>query len=122
MKLKEEIKENGFCDFIPKLIESNDHDSVDKTVSAMLQFTSVCQQQFAESTDTINILYDQYHRLATKELDNQEEDTFFRDILKQIDNLRSSIAGKDDVDYNKDSESKLYDKEDRDYTKIREDL
>ena len=87
--------EQGWCELIPTLLDSPDHDSRETILNAMKTLNSVCAATFKNFEPKLNNLRQEYTVLAEEE--TAEDDKYFTIILQSVNNMISLIGMKDEL-------------------------
>ncbi|KAI1884996.1 hypothetical protein AGOR_G00215640 [Albula goreensis] len=78
------LAEQGWCNLVPELLTSPDHDWREKALRTLLAMMPNCQPQYRQNqvlTHSLSTLQEQYEELALSEQDLGEEDGYFGEIL-----------------------------------------
>lgn len=93
--LKEAMVEQGWCELVPTLLDSPEHDSREKILNAMKTLTNVCSIKFKTLEPKLNKLRQEYIKLAKEE--TSEDDRYFTSLLQTVDKMISLIGVKDEL-------------------------
>ena len=93
--LKEAMLEQGWCELVPTLLDSPEHDSREKILNAMKTLSDVCSEKFKSLESKLNKLRQEYVVLAKEE--TSEDDQYFTMILQNLDKMISLISVKDEL-------------------------
>lgn len=94
--LKEGMVEQGWCELIPTLLDSPEHDSREKILNAMKTLNNVCASTFKSLEPKLNKLRQEYAVLA-KEEQSSDDDKYFTFILQSVNKMISLIGVKDEL-------------------------
>ncbi|XP_021375655.1 nucleotide exchange factor SIL1-like isoform X1 [Mizuhopecten yessoensis] len=86
--LRDAIREQGLCVWLPRLLEATDHDSREKVLQAMLTLTDTCREDISLALPTLKKLLQEYTHLAAGETD--QDDQYFSGIVQYITQIISS--------------------------------
>lgn len=84
------LVEQGWCNLVPELLASPEHDWREKALRTLLAMMAQCQTQFKQNPTLIyslNELQIQYRELVLTEHDVGEEDGYFGEILALVDSM-----------------------------------
>ncbi|XP_060063594.1 nucleotide exchange factor SIL1-like [Ylistrum balloti] len=86
--LREAIKEQGLCSWLPRLLEAPDHDSREKVLQAMLTLKDTCRENIITANSILQNLLQEYTSLAAGE--TEQDDQYFTGIAQYITQIISS--------------------------------
>ena len=95
--LKEAMMEQGWCELIPTLLDSPDHDSREKILNAMKTLSDVCSSKFRSLEPKLTKLRQEYIVLAKEETTEDIDDKYFTVILETVNSMISLIGAKDEL-------------------------
>ena len=95
--LKEAMMEQGWCELIPTLLDSPDHDSREKILNAMKTLSDVCSSKFRSLEPKLTKLRQEYIVLAKEEAVEDIDDKYFTVILETVNSMISLIGAKDEL-------------------------
>ncbi|XP_066505506.1 nucleotide exchange factor SIL1 isoform X2 [Hoplias malabaricus] len=84
------LVEQGWCNLVPELLNSTDHDQREKAVRTLLAMRPHCQTQYQQNpslTNSLISLQKEYQTLALTEETQGEKDGYFNEILSLLDSL-----------------------------------
>ncbi|KAG9349045.1 hypothetical protein JZ751_029363 [Albula glossodonta] len=84
------LAEQGWCNLVPELLTSPDHDWREKALRTLLAMMPNCQPQYRQNqvlTHSLSTLQEQYEELALSEQDLGEEDGYFGEILGLLNSV-----------------------------------
>ncbi|XP_076148383.1 nucleotide exchange factor SIL1 [Alosa pseudoharengus] len=84
------LAEQGWCRFVPELLNSSEHDWREKALRTLLAMMPHCQADFRQNYALSHVLSDlqrQYRELALTEKDLGEEEGYFGEILILLDTV-----------------------------------
>lgn len=84
------LVEQGWCNLVPELLASPEHDWREKALRTLLAMMAQCQTQFKQNptlTNSLNELQKQYRELVLTEHDVGDEDGYFGEILTLVDSM-----------------------------------
>ena len=87
--------EQGWCELIPTLLDSQEHDSREKILNAMKTFNDICTSSFKNFEPKLNKLRQEYTVLAKEE--TTDDDKYFTIILQSVNKMISLIGLKDEL-------------------------
>lgn len=93
MPLLEAMREQGWCQKVPTLLQLSDHDSREHVLAAMQTLVDSCKQNFKQSHETLNGLRTEYVQLAREEDDGD----YFKNLLTVIDGLIQDVSVKEEL-------------------------
>ena len=93
--LKEAMLEQGWCELIPTLLDSPEHDGREKILNAMKTLSDVCSSKFKSLEPKLNKLRQEYIVLAKEE--TSDDDKYFTMILQSVDKMISLIGSRDEL-------------------------
>ena len=88
--------EQGWCELIPTLLDSPEHDSREKILNAMKTLNNACASTFKSLEPKLNKLRQEYAVLA-KEEQSSDDDKYFTFILQSVNKMISLIGVKDEL-------------------------
>lgn len=91
--LLEAMKEQGWCEKIPTLLQMSDHDSRENILVTMQTLVDTCKQNFAQSRDKLNSLRTEYFELSRDEDDGD----YFTNLLSVIDRIIQNLGRKEEL-------------------------
>ncbi|PAA84415.1 hypothetical protein BOX15_Mlig029292g3 [Macrostomum lignano] len=92
------IAETGWCSSITRLLNFQDHDAVEKTVTAMSNLFDVCGREFASNDGAqstiaaLDELVGRYERLAKEELEEEGAAGYFEQMRQRVGLLKQRLA------------------------------
>lgn len=89
-----ELVEKNWCNLVPQLLQSSEHDFREKALRALLAMTPVCLGQYRTDTSLITSLIslkDHYNEMVHKQRMLGEETGYFGEMVELIDNLKVKI-------------------------------
>ena len=89
--------EQGWCELIPTLLDSPDHDSREKILNAMKTLSDVCSSKFRSLEPKLTKLRQEYIVLAKEETAENIDDKYFTVILETVNSMISLIGAKDEL-------------------------
>ena len=89
--------EQGWCELIPTLLDSPDHDSREKILNAMKTLSDMCSSKFRSLESKLTKLRQEYIVLAREETAEDIDDKYFTVILETVDSMISLIGAKDEL-------------------------
>ena len=93
--LLESMKEQGWCEKIPTLLQVSDHDGREHVLNTMKTLVNSCKNNFIPSSNTLHNLRTEYIELTLEE----EDDNYFSNMVTLIDGLIKDIGRKDELWY-----------------------
>ncbi|XP_070692935.1 nucleotide exchange factor SIL1 isoform X2 [Pempheris klunzingeri] len=94
VSLQGELLEKGWCNLVPQLLESTEHDYREKALRALLAMAPTCLEQYRSDSfllDSLFSLRDQYQEMVQSEMILGEENYYFAEIVELIDALQVKI-------------------------------
>ncbi|XP_060571318.1 nucleotide exchange factor SIL1-like [Ruditapes philippinarum] len=91
--LLESMKEQGWCEKIPTLLQVSDHDSREHVLNAMKTLVNSCRNNFIQTSITLHSLRTEYIELALEEDDGD----YFSNMVTLIDSLIQDIKRKEEL-------------------------
>ncbi|XP_040904655.1 nucleotide exchange factor SIL1 [Toxotes jaculatrix] len=91
VSLEEELLEKGWCNMVPQLLESTEHDYREKALRALLAMAPTCVDQYRSDGSLLGFLLslrDQYQEMVQSEMILGEENSYFSEIVELIDALQ----------------------------------
>uniref|UniRef100_A0A646QEL6 Nucleotide exchange factor SIL1 n=1 Tax=Hemiscolopendra marginata TaxID=943146 RepID=A0A646QEL6_9MYRI len=91
VRLDRVVKEEGWCQLVPKLLESPDHDEREKVLRAMSALLRYCYSEFKHYESLIHLLVSEYLTLASEESTEDATEQYFTDLYTLSSQLLSNI-------------------------------
>ncbi|XP_062380065.1 nucleotide exchange factor SIL1 [Sardina pilchardus] len=88
------LAEQGWCRFVPELLDSSEHDWREKALRTLLAMMPHCQEDFRQNralSHLLSGLQEQYRELALTEQDLGEEEGYFGEILILLDTVVRNV-------------------------------
>nr|XP_020466969.1 nucleotide exchange factor SIL1 isoform X2 [Monopterus albus] len=92
--LQGELLEKGWCNLVPQLLESTEHDYREKALRALLAMAPVCLDEYRSDGSLLGSLLslrDQYQDMVQSEMILGEENGYYEEIVQLIDALQVKI-------------------------------
>lgn len=86
--LREAIREQGLCSWLPRLLGAPDHDGREKVLQAMLTLKDTCKDDILSANSLLQNLLQEYSSLAAEE--TEQDDQYFTGITQYIKQIISS--------------------------------
>ncbi|XP_013389967.1 nucleotide exchange factor SIL1 isoform X2 [Lingula anatina] len=90
--LLQSLLDQGWCELIPRLLDTPDHDTREKILNAMHTLQSSCMGSFKMARKTLDQLKTEYDALSLQERQDEEEDLYFSKMSKTINQLISQMS------------------------------
>uniref|UniRef100_G3Q693 Nucleotide exchange factor SIL1 n=1 Tax=Gasterosteus aculeatus TaxID=69293 RepID=G3Q693_GASAC len=90
VSLQGELLEKGWCNLVPQLLESTEHDYREKALRALLAMAPMCLDQYRSDRSLLSSLLtlrDQYQEMVESEMIVGEENSYFAEIVALINAL-----------------------------------
>lgn len=94
VSLQDELMEKGWCNLVPQLLQSTEHDYREKALRALLAMTPVCLDQYRSDSSLLGSLHSlrlQYSELIQSEMILGEETSYFTEMMELIDTLQVKV-------------------------------
>ncbi|XP_056295532.1 UV-stimulated scaffold protein A-like [Pseudoliparis swirei] len=94
VSLQVDLLEKGWCNLVPQLLESTEHDYREKALRALLAMAPMCLDQYRSDSSLLgSLLYlrDQYQEMVQSEMIVGEENSYFEEIVELINALQVQI-------------------------------
>ncbi|XP_077957594.1 nucleotide exchange factor SIL1 isoform X2 [Gasterosteus aculeatus] len=91
VSLQGELLEKGWCNLVPQLLESTEHDYREKALRALLAMAPMCLDQYRSDRSLLSSLLtlrDQYQEMVESEMIVGEENSYFAEIVALINALQ----------------------------------
>ncbi|KAL6118026.1 sil1 [Pungitius sinensis] len=91
VSLQGELLEKGWCNLVPQLLESTEHDYREKALRALLAMAPMCLDQYRSDRSLLGSLLtlrDQYQEMVESEIIVGEENSYFAEIVELINTLQ----------------------------------
>ncbi|XP_067656982.1 nucleotide exchange factor SIL1-like [Haliotis asinina] len=93
--LKSSMRESGWCELVPQLLSTPDHDAREKVLNAMTTLVSECRPTFTSAVTSLESLKSEYEALA---LDEKEEgDDYFTGLAQLVTTMLSTVQRRDEL-------------------------
>ncbi|XP_054453638.1 nucleotide exchange factor SIL1 [Anoplopoma fimbria] len=90
VSLQGELLEKGWCNLVPQLLESTEHDYREKALRALLAMAPMCLDQYRSHSSLLGSLLslrDQYQEMVQSEMIVGEENGYYAEIVELINAL-----------------------------------
>ncbi|TNN63890.1 Nucleotide exchange factor SIL1 [Liparis tanakae] len=94
VSLQVDLLEKGWCNLVPQLLESTEHDYREKALRALLAMAPMCLDQYRSDSSLLGSLLslrDQYQEMVQSEMIVGEENSYFEEIVELINALQVKI-------------------------------
>ncbi|XP_019616864.1 PREDICTED: nucleotide exchange factor SIL1-like [Branchiostoma belcheri] len=88
------LVEAGWCQLIPTLLDSPDHDTREKVLRAMITLYTPCQSDYksAETEEHLSVLRGEYQALVVEEKQEDSGDGYFSLLLSLVDEISTKMS------------------------------
>ncbi|KAM6953037.1 nucleotide exchange factor SIL1 [Lycodopsis pacificus] len=91
VSLQGELLDKGWCNLVPQLLESTEHDYREKALRALLAMAPMCLDHYRSDRSLLGSLLslrDQYQEMVQSEMIVGEENSYFAEIVELINALQ----------------------------------
>lgn len=88
------LREQGWCEITAQLLALPEHDAREKVLQTLGALLTTCRDRYRQDLQlsrTLSSLQAEYQALASLELQEGEDDGYFRELLGSIDSLMKEL-------------------------------